>query len=205
MLVCSFLPCFPSRIYSILLFLLYTPFLFPGMNLETLTHISLVYTASNHHQEYFSIAVPSESNKFMSKQMEQSRKHTAIFLGHTTLSIGWSVFHVRSIVFLKTTLCLCISIPNLEKVMATHSSTLAWKIPWAEEPGRLQSMGSPRVGHDWSDLAATAAAFPIHKWTTHSQRGLRMHNDHVIIDLLAPPFNWLAHCLYQKSSIFLTF
>ena len=33
--------------------------------------------------------------------------------------------------------------------MATHSSTLAWKIPWMEEPGRLQSMGSPRVGHDW--------------------------------------------------------
>ena len=36
----------------------------------------------------------------------------------------------------------------LEKEMATHSSTLAWKIPWMEEPGRLQSMGSLRVGHD---------------------------------------------------------
>ena len=35
-----------------------------------------------------------------------------------------------------------------EKAMATRSSTLAWKIPWAEEPGRLQSMGSPSVGHD---------------------------------------------------------
>ena len=34
-----------------------------------------------------------------------------------------------------------------EKVMATHSSTLAWEIPWTEEPGRLQSMGSRRVGH----------------------------------------------------------
>ena len=33
--------------------------------------------------------------------------------------------------------------------MAPHSSTLAWKIPWMEEPGRLQSMGSLRVGHDW--------------------------------------------------------
>ena len=44
------------------------------------------------------------------------------------------------------------SIPGLEnpleKEMATHSSTLAWKIPWMEEPGRLQSMGSKRVGHD---------------------------------------------------------
>ena len=35
----------------------------------------------------------------------------------------------------------------LEEEMATHSSTLAWKIPWTEEPGRLQSMGSQRVGH----------------------------------------------------------
>ena len=35
-----------------------------------------------------------------------------------------------------------------EKARATHSSTLAWKIPWTEEPGRLQSMGSRRVGHD---------------------------------------------------------
>ena len=36
----------------------------------------------------------------------------------------------------------------LEKAMAPHSSPLAWKIPWMEEPGRLQSMGSLRVGHD---------------------------------------------------------
>ena len=38
----------------------------------------------------------------------------------------------------------------MEKAMVTHSSTLAWKIPWAEEPGRLQSMGSLRVRHDWA-------------------------------------------------------
>ena len=36
----------------------------------------------------------------------------------------------------------------LEKKMATHSSILAWEIPWTEEPGRLQSMGSQRVGHN---------------------------------------------------------
>ena len=40
-----------------------------------------------------------------------------------------------------------------EKAVAPHSSTLAWKIPWMEEPGGLPSMGSHRVGHDWSDLA----------------------------------------------------
>ena len=38
---------------------------------------------------------------------------------------------------------------NMEKAMAPHSSNLAWKIPWMEEPGRLQSMGSLRVRHDW--------------------------------------------------------
>ena len=37
---------------------------------------------------------------------------------------------------------------DTEKAMTPHSSTLAWKIPWTEEPGRLQSMGSQRVGHD---------------------------------------------------------
>ena len=46
----------------------------------------------------------------------------------------------------------------LEKEMATHSSVLAWRIPEMEEPGGLQSMGSHRVRHDRSDLAAAAAA-----------------------------------------------
>ena len=51
-----------------------------------------------------------------------------------------------------------LSMHALEKEMATHSSILAWRIPWTEEPGGLSSMGSHRVRHDWSDLAAAAAA-----------------------------------------------
>ena len=43
---------------------------------------------------------------------------------------------------------------GLEEEMATHSSILAWRIPGTEEPGGLLSVGSHRVGHDWSDLAA---------------------------------------------------
>ena len=54
----------------------------------------------------------------------------------------------------------------LEEEMATHSSVLAWRIPWTEEPGGLQSMGSHRVGHDWSDLAAVAAIC-IYIYTPH--------------------------------------
>ena len=46
----------------------------------------------------------------------------------------------------------------LEKEMATHSSVLAWRIPGTGKPGGLPSLGSHRVGHDWSDLAAAAAA-----------------------------------------------
>ena len=48
-----------------------------------------------------------------------------------------------------------------EKAMAPHSSTLAWKIPWAEEPGRLQSMGSLGVGHNW---ATSLSLFAFLHW-----------------------------------------
>ena len=41
----------------------------------------------------------------------------------------------------------------LEESLATHSSIFAWRIPWMQEPGRLQSTGLQRVGHDWSNLA----------------------------------------------------
>ena len=48
-----------------------------------------------------------------------------------------------------------------EKAMAPHSSTLAWKIPWMEEPGRLQCMGSLRAGHDW---ATSLSLFTFLHW-----------------------------------------
>ena len=50
--------------------------------------------------------------------------------------------HVQERLFIKTI------VGKMEKALAPHSSTLAWKIPWMEEPGRLQSMGLLRVGHD---------------------------------------------------------
>ena len=51
--------------------------------------------------------------------------------------------------------------PKSEKAMAPHSSTLAWKLPWMEEPGRLQSMGSRRVRHDW---ATSLSLFTFMHW-----------------------------------------
>ena len=50
---------------------------------------------------------------------------------------------------------------SMEKAMAPHSSTLAWQIPWTEEPGRLQSMGSLRVGHNW---ATSLSLFTFMHW-----------------------------------------
>ena len=68
----------------------------------------------------------------------------------------WSVEFILSLLYF------------LEKAMATHSSVLAWRIPGMVEPGGLPSMGSQRVGHDWSDLAAAAAAlfssFRVKTW-----------------------------------------
>ena len=64
--------------------------------------------------------------------------------------------------------------------MATHSSVLAWRIPGTREPGELPSMGSHRVGHDWSDLAAAAAAGDIEgkgKLAHSSSWGCKVRHD----------------------------
>ena len=50
---------------------------------------------------------------------------------------------------------------SLEKGMATHSSVLAWRIPWTEEPGGLQSMGSQRVGQDWASNTFILSSYSI--------------------------------------------
>ena len=71
----------------------------------------------------------------------------------------WSGRHLIQVAhFLKSLKSGCIlqlTTCNLEKEMAAHSSTIAWKIPWTEEPGRLQSMGSQRVGYNWATPLST--------------------------------------------------
>ena len=71
--------------------------------------------------------------------------------------------------------------PALEKEIATHSSVLSWRIPGTGEPGGLPSMGSHRVGHDWSDLAAAAAAEPPGK---PAQLGLGLALESTKVNLL---------------------
>ena len=60
----------------------------------------------------------------------------------------------------------------LEKGMATHSSILAWRIPWTEEPGGLQTMGSQRVGHDWATFTFTLFHGCSTRSLPRSQNGL---------------------------------
>ena len=61
----------------------------------------------------------------------------------------------------------------LEKGMATHTSILAWRIPWTEKPGRLQSIGSQRVGHDWSEWTRVCTRTHTH---THACSNRNMLN-----------------------------
>ena len=79
----------------------------------------------------------------------------------------------------------------LEKEMATHSSVLAWRIPRTGEPGGLPSMGSHRVRHDWSDLAAAAAAvYCLCQCCSPS-------SSHPLLSLLDPQVRSLCLCLYS--------
>ena len=54
--------------------------------------------------------------------------------------------------------------------VVTHSSILAWRIPWTEESGRLQSLGSQRVGHDWSNLARPLKRNSALSWVSHNEQ-----------------------------------
>ena len=82
---------------------------------------------------------------------------------HSSVDGHLGCFHVLAIV---NSFCLLFCLGYTfcvygMKAMAPHSSTLAWKIPWMEEPGRLQSMGSLRVGHDW---ATSLSLFTFMHW-----------------------------------------
>ena len=71
---------------------------------------------------------------------------------------------LHPVVFISSSFTLLLPLPPphwLEKAMASHSSTLAWRIPRTEEPGKLQSMGSQRVGHNW---ATSLSLFTFMHW-----------------------------------------
>ena len=83
----------------------------------------------------------------------------------------------------------------LEQAMVTHSSILAWRIPWTEEPGGLQSMGSQKVGHDW--VTFTFKIFNLGPWATaykwfspvESNRVLKKRNNYNLFHSI-PTSEW---------------
>ena len=77
-------------------------------------------------------------NLYIQPKTQLSREEPS---NQNSLQLYWSYLFIRAHSWI-------IEVHNSEKAMAPHSSTFAWKIPWMEEPGRLQSMGSLRVGHD---------------------------------------------------------
>jgi len=82
----------------------------------------------------------------------------------------------------------------LEKEMATHSSFLAWKIPWTEEPGRLQSMGSQRVRHNWATSLSLFIARKVVLWS-----GLYVFRMRKNVTLVVEDYNadGAQHCLLE--------
>ena len=90
---------------------------------------------------------------------------------------------------------------TMEKAMATHSSVLARRIPGMAEPGGLPSMGSHRVGHDWSDLAAAAAV----RFNRHR---INASDIYVRLESPSPPpgiLCWMFSIFYLLESRFLHF
>ena len=85
-------------------------------------------------------------------------------VSNTTERLDWTELNVSHSVLSSSLQFGCL-VGGLEKAMAPHSSTLAWKIPWTEEPRGLQSMGSLRVRHDWvTSLSLFAFMHWRRKW-----------------------------------------
>ena len=102
--------------------------------------------------------VRPRTNQWMGEQRRQGTPSQApwlfllwqILLSHTSLFSHLAQMVKRLPTMQETRVQSLSQEDPLEKEMAPHSSILAWKIPWMEEPGRLQSMGLQRVGHDWA-------------------------------------------------------
>ena len=90
-----------------------------------------------------------------------------------------------------------------EKEMATHSSVLAWRIPGTGEPGGLPSMGSHRIGHDWSDLAAAAAFFIVQLSRPYMTTGQTIALTRQIF--IGKVMSLLFNMLYRHPSLWSTF
>ena len=133
-------------------------YLFTHTFISTHTHTNSSTKSPHHHQRrmHFNYYI-----KHHLKIVYHVNSNTAslIFQGYETSLVAQMVKHLLT---MRETRVWYLGWEDpLEKEMATYSSTLAWKIPWMEEPGRLQSMGWLRVGHDW---ATSLSLFTFMHW-----------------------------------------
>ena len=105
--------------------------------------ISHPHSQLNTDQKYSAIIVQKVPKSKINLPLARNYLHS-IYIVFTTIYMPYILYYL------------------LEKEIATHSSVLAWSIPGTGEPGGLPSMGSHRVSHDWSDLAAAAAEILRH-------------------------------------------
>ena len=89
----------------------------------------------------------------------------------------------------------------LEKGMAAHSSILAWRTPWREEPGRLPSVGSQRTGHDW--VTNTLLLGLLHFYSCKISKLIENYICPIFITLLVNATEWRGHFLQFYNSYFL--
>jgi len=107
--------------------------------------------------------------------MDREAWHAAIHgvaKSRTRLSDWSDLMYIKS-------LCLL----TLEKEMATHSSSLAWRIPWREEPGKLQSVGSQRFGHDWVTSLHSLMFTKIYGGNNYKRKNL-LHSQLILVAMI---------------------
>ena len=134
--------------------------------LKNRRNISFRWQRLMHDQAQILSHWPGLRNAGNTESKSSSSRTREVFSGlqtsETTTSTNHQASHYTLILLLK---CSCLSCPmlfwHMQYLLAPHSSTLAWKIPWTEEPGGLQSMGSLGVGHNW---ATSLSLFTFMHW-----------------------------------------
>ena len=133
-------------------------FIVSGLTFRSLIHFEFIFVYGVRKCSSFILlqVVDQFSQHHLLKRLSFNPLYILAFFVKDKVSIGvwiylWAFYFVPLIyisVFVPVSYCLDDCCFVVEKAMAPHSSTLAWKIPWTEEPGRLQTMGSRRVRHN---------------------------------------------------------
>ena len=127
---------------------------FPGLYNRAFSSVQFSCSVMSDSLQHHGLSITNSQSllRLMSIKLVMPSNHLILFcpLSSCLQSFPASGSFLMSQFFASGGQSIGLSASTSEKAMATHSSTLAWKIPWTEKPGRLQSMGSQRVGHGWA-------------------------------------------------------